>query len=100
MLEGEVTLVEDGGETVLHAGDCAAFLKGTGNGHHLINRSSAITDSQGARQPISDWSTCLAECVVPGACKNMVWLAATSSPGRGRDRRLGGLPFQLSLIHI
>ena len=41
VLEGEVMLVEDGGETVLRAGDCAAFPKGTGNGHHLINRSSA-----------------------------------------------------------
>jgi uncharacterized cupin superfamily protein len=35
VLEGEVTLIEDGGETVLH--DCAAFPKGTGDGHHLIN---------------------------------------------------------------
>ena len=41
VLEGEVTLVEDGGETALRAGDCAAFPKGTGNGHHLINKSSA-----------------------------------------------------------
>ena len=42
LLEGEVTLVEDGGETLMCAGDCAAFPKGTGNGHHLINRSSAV----------------------------------------------------------
>ena len=42
VLEGELTLVEDGGETVLRAGDCAAFPKGTGNGHHLINRSDAM----------------------------------------------------------
>ena len=41
ILEGEVTLVEDGGETVLRTGDCAAFPKGSGNGHHLINKSSA-----------------------------------------------------------
>jgi uncharacterized cupin superfamily protein len=39
VLEGELTLIEDEGETVLHAGDCAAFRKNTGNGHHLINRS-------------------------------------------------------------
>ncbi len=32
VLEGELVLVEDGGETILHAGDCAAFPKGTGNG--------------------------------------------------------------------
>jgi len=42
VIEGTVTLIEDGGETVLQAGDCASFPKGTGNGHHLINKSSAI----------------------------------------------------------
>ncbi|WP_129647550.1 cupin domain-containing protein [Peristeroidobacter agariperforans] len=42
VLEGELTLVEDGGETVLRKGDCAAFPKGTGNGHHLINKSSTV----------------------------------------------------------
>jgi len=41
ILEGELTLVEDDGETVLHAGDCAAFPKNTGNGHHMINKSQA-----------------------------------------------------------
>jgi uncharacterized cupin superfamily protein len=40
VLEGEVVLVEDAGETLLRAGDCAAFPRGTGDGHHLINRSS------------------------------------------------------------
>ena len=42
VLEGEVVLIEDGGETPLRAGECAAFPKGTGNGHHLINRSAAM----------------------------------------------------------
>ena len=42
ILEGEVVLVEDTGETVLRAGECAAFPKGTGNGHHLINRSATV----------------------------------------------------------
>jgi uncharacterized cupin superfamily protein len=37
--EGEVVLVEDEGETVLRAGDCAAWKAGIENGHHLINRS-------------------------------------------------------------
>ncbi|TWB89995.1 putative cupin superfamily protein [Bradyrhizobium macuxiense] len=39
VLAGEVVLIEDGGETVLRAGDCAAFPKNSGNGHHMINRS-------------------------------------------------------------
>ena len=59
VLEGEVTLIEDGGETVLHAGDCAAFPKGTGNGHHLINKSSAMAVylEVGSRNP-HDLTTC------------------------------------------
>eukprot|EP01030_Chromulinospumella_sphaerica_P007688 gene7688-7517_t len=42
VLEGELTLIEDGGESVLRAGECAAFAKGSGNGHHLINNSDAM----------------------------------------------------------
>ncbi|HEY8593265.1 MAG TPA: cupin domain-containing protein [Sphingomicrobium sp.] len=37
MIEGEAVLVEDEGKTVLKAGDCAAWPKGTGNGHHIRN---------------------------------------------------------------
>jgi uncharacterized cupin superfamily protein len=40
VLEGELTLIEDGGETVLRAGDCATFPKGSGNGHHMINKAN------------------------------------------------------------
>jgi uncharacterized cupin superfamily protein len=40
MLEGELVLVEDGGETVLKPGDCAGFKANVANGHHLVNRSS------------------------------------------------------------
>ena len=39
VLDGEAVLVEDDGETVLRAGDCAAFPKDVPNGHHLVNRS-------------------------------------------------------------
>ncbi|MFA5966008.1 MAG: cupin domain-containing protein [Sphingomonas sp.] len=39
LLEGELVLVEDDGETLPRAGDCAAFPKASGNGHQLVNRS-------------------------------------------------------------
>ena len=39
MLDGEAVLVEDDGETVMRAGDCAVFPKDVPNGHHLVNRS-------------------------------------------------------------
>jgi uncharacterized cupin superfamily protein len=41
MLSGEAVLVEDEGETLLRAGDCAAWPKGHANGHHLINCGDA-----------------------------------------------------------
>jgi uncharacterized cupin superfamily protein len=40
MLEGEVVLVEDGGETVLRAGDAAGFKANSRDGHHLVNRTA------------------------------------------------------------
>jgi uncharacterized cupin superfamily protein len=41
VLEGTLVLCEDGGETVLKAGDAAGFKAGDANGHCLINRSGA-----------------------------------------------------------
>ena len=41
VVEGEVVLVTEGSEEILHAGDCAAFLPGDPDGHHLQNRSGA-----------------------------------------------------------
>ncbi len=59
ILEGELVLVEDGGETLLRAGDAAAFPKATGNGHHMINRSDrwATYLEIGSRAP-EDVTTC------------------------------------------
>ncbi|WP_116808020.1 cupin domain-containing protein [Steroidobacter cummioxidans] len=59
ILEGELTLVEDDGETILRKGDFAAFPKGTGNGHHMINKSStvAVYLEVGSRQR-EDLTTC------------------------------------------
>lgn len=39
MLEGEAVLIEEEGETLLRAGDMAAFPKDVADGHHLVNRS-------------------------------------------------------------
>ena len=39
ILEGLATLIPDEGETALTPGMCAGFKAGTGNGHHLVNRS-------------------------------------------------------------
>ena len=39
VLEGEAVLITDEGETLLAPGMCAGFRAGTGNAHHLVNRS-------------------------------------------------------------
>jgi uncharacterized cupin superfamily protein len=38
--EGTCVLVQDAGETEMHAGDCAAFPAGDPDGHHFLNRSA------------------------------------------------------------
>jgi uncharacterized cupin superfamily protein len=40
VLAGELVLVEDEGEVILKAGDCAGWKAGVRDGHHLINKSS------------------------------------------------------------
>ena len=56
ILEGEVVLVDDAGETVLRSGDCAGFKAGEPDGHHLINRSEqeAVLLEVGTRTPGGD----------------------------------------------
>jgi uncharacterized cupin superfamily protein len=39
VLEGEPTLITDAGETLLKPGMCAGFKAGTGDAHHLHNRT-------------------------------------------------------------
>jgi len=39
VLEGDPTLVTDSGETPMRPGVCAGFKAGTGDAHHLVNRT-------------------------------------------------------------
>ena len=39
VLEGELVLIEDEGETVLRPGDAAGFKANVPNGHHLVNKT-------------------------------------------------------------
>jgi uncharacterized cupin superfamily protein len=40
ILEGHPTLITDSGETRLEPGMCAGFRAGSGDAHHLVNRSA------------------------------------------------------------
>ncbi len=53
VLEGELVLVEDGGDTVLKPGDAAGWKAGVPNGHCLINRTDrdAVFLEIGSRAP-------------------------------------------------
>jgi uncharacterized cupin superfamily protein len=42
VLSGEVVLISDAGEEILHAGDCVAFPKNKPDGHHLVNKSDTL----------------------------------------------------------
>lgn len=42
VIEGELTMITNAGEQVLHAGDCAGFPKNTPDGHHFVNKSAAM----------------------------------------------------------
>jgi uncharacterized cupin superfamily protein len=54
VLEGEVVLVEESGETVLRPGDAAGWKAGSGVHHHLVNRSQrdAVFLEIGTRSPV------------------------------------------------
>jgi uncharacterized cupin superfamily protein len=39
VLEGELVLIENDGETLVRPGDCVGFKAGVPNGHHFINRT-------------------------------------------------------------
>lgn len=56
VVEGEVVLIEEGGETILRAGDCAGFKAGVANGHKIENRSDreAVLLEVGSRRPNDD----------------------------------------------
>jgi len=53
ILEGHPTLVTDAGETLLRPGMCAGFKAGTGDAHHMVNR----TESNVSYLEIGDRST-------------------------------------------
>ncbi len=44
ILAGEPTLVTNAGSTQLQPGMCAGFKAGTGDAHHLINRTDQVVD--------------------------------------------------------
>lgn len=80
ILSGEAVLVDDNGRTPMRTGDCAAFPKGDGNGHVLVNESDAPCVLIAIGRP-SD-----TDCHYSGI--DMVWRG-----GKDRPERLDGSVF-------
>jgi uncharacterized cupin superfamily protein len=80
MLDGEAVLVEEDGETILRAGDIAAFPKGVANGHHLVNRSGAPCTFVAIGRPA------VSACHYPDVDMHL-------PPGAGHYTRKDGTPY-------
>ena len=83
VLEGEVVLVENEGETTLRPGDCAAFPADVANAHHIQNRSTqeAVLLEIGSRREADDG------CDYPDI--DMVFW-----PGEENPRHRDGTPYE------
>ncbi|MGH8668454.1 MAG: cupin domain-containing protein [Burkholderiales bacterium] len=84
VLEGQPTLVTDAGETLLEPGMCAGFKAGSGEAHHLVNRSSqdVVYLEVGDRTPGD-------EAIYPDDDLQ----AAVGEDGRWRFTRKDGTPY-------
>lgn len=82
VLEGAVTLIDDAGEHLLRAGECAAFAKGDPHGHHLVNHSTtpARCLEVGSRRPQDD------ACTYPD-------IDLHAPPGRNEYTHRDGTPY-------
>jgi len=83
MIEGELVLIENDGETIMRPSDTAGFKAGIADGHHLVNRSDrdAVFLVIGTRAPRE-------RCHYPD-----IDLAYEFENGRYRYTRKSGAPF-------
>jgi uncharacterized cupin superfamily protein len=94
VVSGELTLVTDEGETLMRAGDCAAFPAGRPNGHQLINRGwgNALFLCVGSRIPEDRAQYPDIDLVFDGKTKSYSHRDGTPYPKR--DTRASAMPGQ------
>ncbi len=88
VVAGEVTLVTDAGEEILHAGDAAGFKAGDENGHSFQNRSNADVVLMEIGTRISDdvaWYSDIDMKTTPGGD----YAHKDNRPYRKQERRSG-----------
>ena len=89
VVSGEVVLVTDAGEEVLHTGDAAGFAANDGNGHCLQNRSAreAIVLEIGSRVAGSVGHYSDIDMVAPAGGKPAIYTHRDGTPYEGLRRR-------------
>ena len=85
VVSGELTLVTDEGETLMRAGDCAAFPAGRPNGHHLVNRGwgNALFIAVGPNNPDDKATYPDIDLMYDGATDSYTRRDGTPYPKRG-----------------
>ncbi len=89
VLSGEVTLVTNAGEEILHAGDAAGFAAGDTNGHCLRNNSSseATVLEIGTRVPGDTGYYNDVDMIAPAGGKPAIYTRRDGTPYQDIQRR-------------
>jgi uncharacterized cupin superfamily protein len=96
VVSGELTLVTDEGETLMRAGDCAAFPAGRPNGHQLVNRGwgTGLFLVVGSRIPEDKATYPDIDLLFDGATKTYTHRDGTPYPKRDKTSQAGSLPIE------
>ena len=85
VLEGEITLIDEHGEHILKPGMCAGFKAGTGNGHHLINRTDRVAHYIEVGSRMADEEVIYSDVDMKLTCKNGGAYVRTRKDGSPMD---------------
>jgi len=82
VLDGELTLVTDQGETALSAGKAACFPANCGDGHQLVNRGTATVTyiEVGTRSPVEEVTYPDADLHLQRGPQGRVWANKKGTP--------------------
>ena len=96
VVSGELTLVSDEGETLMRAGDCAAFPAARPNGHQLVNRGwgTALFLAVGSRSKQDKASYPDIDLVYDGGTDSYAHRDGTPYPKRDKNQPAAGLAIE------
>jgi uncharacterized cupin superfamily protein len=100
VVSGELTLITDEGETLMRAGDCAAFPAGRPNGHHLVNRGwgTALFLAVGSRIKEDKATYPDIDLIHDGATETYTHRDGTPYPKRDKSAPSAPLPIEAETL--